>query len=724
MEKIYIFHLGTALIYLTFGMIVLIRNRSNRLHQTFGLIMAFFMVFSISLFISENPKANDQLARFSAHIYFILLPAMPFLMLWFALLFSRKSKHLFSKIVLGATILISVVFVWFANNSAYYEISPFGFYYISEVAYFAQWKQMTLHLVQMIYFFITGLVSIILIIRFGLVNIDYRVRTNAKFFAIAYFFIFLAFFQEQLQFILLREKQFFMFGDFFLFTGSLLLFYPLVKKGVKIFSSSFLAENILENLSYPVSLIDERGRIVYHNDKMKELTTMSSKKLNGMNIFNLLPTLDFSLDDILGYAQHGIHHIRTDLIDAFNNNMKVLISCQSIYSFAGSFQGIVFSFESLDKKPIAQAFKKDYEDRMLKAVEASRTGFWDWDIQKGDLLFSEETYNITGYSVEEMPDLNFTTWRGLIHPDDTDKYFDILNENLKGKRNTFSVEYRIKNKSGEWVWLFDQGRVIDFDANNNPARMSGMFTDITHLKAAQIKLQDYKQKLESSIKIRDNLIDFLATDIREPFNAIIGLTEILSLRPDLEEKEKEVILKRILEQSHRSFQLIENLLDFSRFEKDLPSLQKQKFNLKFLLYEIQSEFKDAFRSKQIYWEIATEDRSIHTDREILKRVIRVLLQDIIKNSKNNIKIFSKLSGQKKYININLTIQGANISEKWLDRFLKLNKPQEPYYKPGDNEKMNDLDIIVIDRLINSLKGELKSWKTKQGSYSFNIQLPA
>jgi len=677
----------------------------------------------MSLFISENPATKESLAKFSAHVYFILLPLAPTLFIGFAFIYIKKLYRNYSQIILALTLLIAGILIWFGNDKDYYDYASIGFYYISDVAYYAHWEQMYMHLAQLIFIFLAGLVSIILIIRYGLVNIDYRVRTNAKIIALTFLIVFLAFIQEQLQLILFREKQFSILGNLMILLGSIALFTLLVKKGEKVFSSPLLAENILENLSYPVTLLDEQGRVVYHNQKMKELTALSSKQLNGTNIYTLLPNLNLTLDDLLGYGQYGIHHIRTELKDAFNNFTNVLISCQSIYGFTGSFQGIIFSLESLDKKPIPEALQKDHEYRIMKAVEASHKGFWDWDIKNGDLYFSKETYQILGYSIEEFPELNFTKWKSLIHPEDVDNYFEKLNENLKGNKNEFLAEYRVQTKSGNWIWLLDQGSVIAFDENNNPSRMSGMFTDISHVKNIQIQLKKSQEKLETTLKLKNKLIDFLSTDIREPFNSIIGLSEVLYLGSDIEEKERKRFLKEILEQSHNSFRLIENILDFSRLDKESPSLRKRNFPINKLVDEVQFELDEKAAQKNIGWESNVNNNIVYTDREILKKILLIIAENLIKHTDANSKIGIETSADNAFLEIKLIFEAHSADTKWLGELLN----KTPFSDAEDilekQDALNRLELLLAKRLTESLAGKIATSVTKQNKVEVDIKIP-
>ena len=360
---------------------------------------------------------------------------------------------------------------------------------------------------------------------------------------------------------------------------------------------------------------------------------------------------------------------------------------------------------------------------MIRAVEASGKGFWDWDIKNGALYFSEETYDVIGYTYEDIPELNFTNWKKLIHPDDVDKYFNLLNDNLKGKISSFVLEYRVKSKFGKWIWLLDQGRVIEFDEKNNPTRMSGMFTDISHMKSVQLELEEYREKLEHTLQTKDALINLLSTDIREPFNAIIGLTEILNYSSDLNAKEKEFFLRQILYQSHRSFRLIETILDYSRFEQEGPKIQKRSFSLKELIREIEAEMHDYLNSKKRITVSGFKDLKVFTDREILKRILRILIQIVFGQAGESTQINLKVTDNKKpgFI-IYLDIDETTVDKSFLTQIKDIQPAIEDINR-SESSKISYMELYVANKLIDHLDGNLTISNTKNEKIRFTLSFP-
>ncbi len=126
-------------------------------------------------------------------------------------------------------------------------------------------------------------------------------------------------------------------------------------------------------------------------------------------------------------------------------------------------------------------------ERYRLALDGADICIWDWkDIDKKEQWWSPEFYNILGYQEEEI-EANIDNFKSLLHPDDVDKVFGAMNDDL----NTgapISLEYRLQTKSGEYKWVQGSAKAT-FDEDGNPTRMAGSIIDIDSRKEADLQLQ-------------------------------------------------------------------------------------------------------------------------------------------------------------------------------------------------------------------------------------------
>jgi PAS domain S-box-containing protein len=139
---------------------------------------------------------------------------------------------------------------------------------------------------------------------------------------------------------------------------------------------------------------------------------------------------------------------------------------------------------------------KNYYD-ILKLININNDeALWDWDLINNKPYFSPRWFTMLEYDVNEFSH-NYDNWKKLIHPDDIENAEKILNQYIIDNI-VYSVEFRMKTKTGNWLWILSRGRVIQWDENGNSARMIGSHTDISEKKHAEEVNSIYRKQLEET----------------------------------------------------------------------------------------------------------------------------------------------------------------------------------------------------------------------------------
>ena len=112
------------------------------------------------------------------------------------------------------------------------------------------------------------------------------------------------------------------------------------------------------------------------------------------------------------------------------------------------------------------------------AIEASEEGIWDFDPRTGAAHFSSRWLGMLGYKPGELR-ATYDTWLELLHPDDRPGAENALKDFLEHPTNLFSIEFRMRTKKGDWLWIHSKGKVFAKDARGNVSRMVGTHVDIT-----------------------------------------------------------------------------------------------------------------------------------------------------------------------------------------------------------------------------------------------------
>ena len=119
------------------------------------------------------------------------------------------------------------------------------------------------------------------------------------------------------------------------------------------------------------------------------------------------------------------------------------------------------------------------------AINAAGVGTWDWDIESGELIWSDRNREMFG--LPPGTKVTYEKFLRALHPDDREK-IDLAVKNTLEKGKKYDVEMRAVWPDGSIHWNASRGQAY-FDASGRAVRMSGIAIDITRLKQAEEELK-------------------------------------------------------------------------------------------------------------------------------------------------------------------------------------------------------------------------------------------
>jgi PAS domain S-box-containing protein len=128
------------------------------------------------------------------------------------------------------------------------------------------------------------------------------------------------------------------------------------------------------------------------------------------------------------------------------------------------------------------------------AIEGADVGLWELDLKSFKTIFNDVYYEMLGY---EHKDVDFTKnfHDKIIHPEDYLLVERFMKEILEGNRIKFECTIRMKNKEGEYRYIMDRARVIEFTPDGHPSKLAGSHIDITErILTDQDLARSYKEK--------------------------------------------------------------------------------------------------------------------------------------------------------------------------------------------------------------------------------------
>ncbi len=231
------------------------------------------------------------------------------------------------------------------------------------------------------------------------------------------------------------------------------------------------------------------------------------------------------------------------------------------------------------------------------------------------------------------------------------------------------------------------------------------------------------QELKELNTSKDKLFSIIAHDLRSPFNNILGFSELLVKNGDNYDADKNKQYLSIINSSAKNtLDLLDNLLNWAKSQSGRIVYSPQKINLSTAIDEMISNFKTTAKFKHIALNyIKTNEIEIHTDIDLLKTVLRNLISNAIKFTKQDGTITVSVIEQQQHVEISVADNGVGINEENRKKLFKTSTYNSS--RGTANEKGSGLGLVLCKEFIEKIGGKI--WvKSEVGKGSlFKFTLP-
>ncbi len=269
----------------------------------------------------------------------------------------------------------------------------------------------------------------------------------------------------------------------------------------------------------------------------------------------------------------------------------------------------------------------------------------------------------------------------------------------------------------------------DFDQQNNKR---GIFFLInTNIKR---NLENNSPKIYQNSKLqnktapnihvsdKDKFFSLIAHDLKSPFTGLLSYTEFLKNDfNELSDYEKKEYIDNIYKITSDIYELLENLIAWSRIQTNRLFYEPEVFNLTSLVNKVLSLYKFSARMKNINFVIELADPcNVYADQNMIYSVIRNLISNAVKFSNENNKIEISEIQKENCVEITVTDYGIGISDENKSKLFRFDLS---FTTSGTkNESGSGLGLLIAKELIEINKGHItvESEQGKGSKFTFTI----
>ncbi len=251
---------------------------------------------------------------------------------------------------------------------------------------------------------------------------------------------------------------------------------------------------------------------------------------------------------------------------------------------------------------------------------------------------------------------------------------------------------------------------------------------ITELKPIEIRLNEIKATLkrqeleaEEGEKKKNDLVLFLAHDLKTPLTSIVAYLSMLDSHPDMPQEQREKYIRIAMEKSIRLGELINEFFDITRYNLQNIELEPVEINLSLMLEQLADELYGVLQEKQLTCEVNVEENlMIYGDPDKLARVFDNILRNAIAYCYPHTKIRIEAQMKNQDIEIIFSNQGDKIPGAMLQTIF------EKFYRVDGSRSSGTGGAglgLAIAKEIVELHGGMIRAKSDDISTQFIVTLP-
>lgn len=236
-----------------------------------------------------------------------------------------------------------------------------------------------------------------------------------------------------------------------------------------------------------------------------------------------------------------------------------------------------------------------------------------------------------------------------------------------------------------------------------------------------IKIQN--DELNKLIATKNKFFSILAHDLKNPFNTILGFSDLLELKYDnLDDTKRKKYIENIKKTSAKTYSLLENLLLWARTQSDYLEINPRSISFPQLVEAVMPFFEKSISDKNLKIKNHIDEKCIvYADMNHIEIVLKNILSNAIRYSPHYGTITLDYHIKHDFVDISIADSGIGMSNEEIATLFNIEKNRKKV--TIDGESGTGLGLIICNELIFKNGGVLSvSSKPSKGSV-FTFSLP-